>query len=179
MTRALCVLTVAALLALSASVFGQEPRKLRVTVEPWAGVMVLGFEAPTGGMSAGASALARIPLGNDAGVDLGAGLRLIGLQGGWHHLGIIAGPRAGAWRRWGHIEFGGGLGLPYGQLATCRPWAEGARQCMRWWNGWPWGDVRAMWVDGNARVGVEISVLYLPLPWGDSAGVGLAAVGSF
>jgi hypothetical protein len=179
MRPSLCLLGIAAVLALPASAAGQEPRKVRVTVEPWAGVMVLGLEAPTGGMSVGASALARVPLGEDAGLDINAGLRLIGLQGGWYHMGVVAGPRVGAWRRWGHLELGGGLGLPYGQLATCRPWGVHARQCMRWWNGWPAGDVRALYVDGNTRVGVEVSGLYLPLSWGDTAGGGLAAVGSF
>ncbi|AUX33140.1 MULTISPECIES: hypothetical protein [Sorangium] len=179
MKRSLCTLGIAAALALPASAVGQEPRKVRITVEPWAGVMVLGFDAPAGGMSAGASALARVPIGDDAGVDLGAGLRLIGIQGGWYHMGVVAGPRAGAWRRWGAFELGGGLGLPYGQLATCRPWDTGVRQCMRWWNAWTAGDVRALYVDGNTRVGVELSALYLRLPWGDTAGVGLAALGSF
>lgn len=179
MKRSLLLLSVAVLLASPVPATGQEPRKARVTVEPWAGVVVLGLETPTGGVSAGAAVLARFPFWEDAGVELGTGLRLVGIQGGWHHMGIIAGPRVGAWRRWGSLELGGGLGLPYGQLATCRPWEVGARQCMRWWNGWPWGDVRAVYVDGNTRVGVELSALYLPLPWGATAGGGLAAVGSF
>lgn len=181
MRRAIALAGAVAALLVSSVSLGQErqPTKIRLSVEPRLGIMVLGFEAPTGGLSAGATAKVLFPMNEEAGLYAGAGADLIGLPGGWYHMGVVAGPRAGAWRRWGAFELGGGLGLLYGQLTTCRLWEVVVRQCMRWWNAWPEASVRASYVGESVRVGVEATALLLPLPWGTTGGGGLAVVGAY
>lgn len=178
MSRSLLVALLALLFPSAA--LGVEPaRPIRISVEPKVGLTVLGWETPTGGLSAGVTGKVLVPLDSNAGVWAGAGADLIGITGGWYHMGVIAGPSVGALRRWGAVEAGAGLGVLYGQLSTCRPWAELYRQCMRWWSGWPKGSISVSYAAQDVRVGFEVSVLYLALPWGATMGGGIAAVGAF
>lgn len=178
MSHPLLVVLIA--LLFSSTALGAEPdRPVRVSIEPKVGLTVLGWETPTGGLSAGVTGKVLVPLDSNSGVWAGAGADLIGITGGWYHMGIIAGPGVGGSYRWGSVEAGAGLGAMYGQMSTCRPWAKLYRQCMRWWHLWPKATVGASYVAKDVRVGLEVSALYLALPWGATVGGGIAAVGSF
>lgn len=155
-----------------------------VSVKPRVGITVLGFSAPTGGVSAGLDGRALLtlsgePRGDSVGVYAGAGVDVIGLTGGWYHMGIVAGPRAGGWMQWRSLFVSAGAGVLYGQLSLCRTWEAGARQCMRWWNPWPEGTVTVAYRNEDMHIGLDISSMFLSLPWGADGSFGLAASGSW
>jgi hypothetical protein len=117
------------------------------------------------------------------GVYTGAGIDAIGLTGGWYHMGIIAGPRVGAWYQYKKLYVSGGAGMLMGQLSICRSWEAGARQCMRWWgnpwNPWPEGHIHVGYRDDDMNIGLDISSLLLQPSWGTDGSISIAASGSW
>jgi hypothetical protein len=153
-----------------------------LSIQPRAGITLLGTDAPTGGVSAGINARALFTVRDAApviGVYAGAGADVIGLAGGWYHMGIIAGPRIGWWMQHKALFLAGGVGTLYGQLSTCRLWEAGARQCMRWWNPWPEASIEAAYRDDDMHIGLTLSSLALSTPWSTDAAFSLAATGSW
>lgn len=151
-----------------------------VSIKPRVGITVLGFDAPTGGLSVGLGGRVLWELREGAGVYAGAGAEAIGLQGGWYHMGVIAGPRVGAWAQWRKLYVSAGAGLLYGQLSLCRSWtATDTRQCMRWWNGWPETGVTVAYRDDDVHIGLDITSMLLRSTWGTDGSIGLAASGSW
>lgn len=189
MRRPFALLGVAVLLAVLLSLllapgaaFGQVPErgKVRLSAEPKLGVALVGLAVPTGGVYGAGTARALYALDDSYGVEAGVGLDLYGLTGGWRNMGVIAGPHAGGWWRAGALQLGGGVGLPYGQLAVCRPWGHLHKQCVRWWNLWTKAYARAVYLADGYYVGAEAHALYLHGPFGgDDGGGGLSVVGSW
>lgn len=150
------------------------------SIQPSVGYTILGTDSPTGGLSAGLDCQVLWTLDTDLGVKAGLRTDAIGVTGGWYHMGVVAGPQAGAWYQWRSLYLAGDMGLLYGQLSTCRTWeAAHVRQCMRWWNAWPSARVHVGYRTEDVHIGLDVSGLYLPLPWGDDVGIGLAASGSW
>lgn len=152
-----------------------------LSIQPRIGITILGTDAPTGGMSAGLTVRGVFKLQETPGLGVyaGAGSEVIGLTGGWYHMGVIAGPRAGVWLQHKSLFVSSGVGLLYGQLSTCRAWEMGARQCMRWWNPWPEIAAHAGYRTKDMHIGADVSALILSVPWGADVGLGLAASGSW
>lgn len=151
-----------------------------LSVQPRIGWTLLGVDPPTGGLTAGANVKFLFPVQEKTwGMYAGAGADAIGITGGWYHMGIVAGPRAGGWYQWRSLFLSAGAGLVYGQLSTCQRWMAGVSQCMRWWNAWPEATVHAGYRTEDIHVGLEVSTLILRTGFGDSASVGVAGVGSW
>jgi hypothetical protein len=171
---------VRALLPLALAIAPATALAAEVSIQPRVGITILGTDAPTGGLSAGLDGQVLWSLAQDYGIKAGLRTDVIGLTGGWYHMGVVAGPQAGGWYQWRSLYLAGDLGLPYGQLSTCRTWeVVGARQCVRWWNAWPAMRVHVGYRTEDMHIGLDISGLYLPLPWGDDVGLGLAASGGW
>lgn len=164
-----------------------EGAEASVSIKPRVGITILGFDSPTGGVSAGLDGRALFTLQGERrgdaamGVYAGAGCEVIGLTGGWYHMGLICGPRVGGWLQRHSLYLSAGAGALYGQLSTCRTWEAGARQCMRWWPvpAWPEASVTVAYRTEDMHIGLDLTSMLLQLPWGTDGSFGIAASGSW
>jgi hypothetical protein len=150
--------------------------KPTLSTEARAGLMVLGGQRPTGGITLGAGVRYLHPFGAGPwGVYGGLGAAAVGVGDSWHWLGLLASPEAGAWWASGAWHLSAGVGLPAGQLPTCTDW----NLCLQSWGLFPEGSIRFAVRTEAVRLGVEASALWVEtLPW---SGVGgqLRIVGAY
>lgn len=169
--RSMCLL---ALLLVAAPARAEE--KPTLSVEARAGMILLGGERPTGGLTLGAGARYLHPFGAGPwGVYGGLGASAVGVGDSWHWMGLLASPEAGAWWASGPWHLSAGLGLPMGQLPTCTDWGL----CLRSWGAFPEVAARVAVRTETVRLGVEVGGIgYRTLP---ASGIGwqLRIVGAY
>lgn len=166
----LVVLLVVLVSALPAGAAEQRAEKPTLSTEARAGLVVLGGERTTGGLTLGAGARYLHPFGAGPwGVYGGLGAAAVGVGDSWHWLGLLASPEAGAWWASGPWHVSVGLEVPAGQLATCADWGL----CLRSWGLYPGLSGRVAVRSESVRIGLELGGTYVDtLPW---AGVGWQA----
>ena len=174
MKRAFSLL--AFVLALLVAGVVQAEEKPTISAEARAGLMVLGGQRPTGGLTLGAGGRYLQPFGAGPwGVYGGLGAAAVGVGDSWHWLGLLGAPEAGAWWASGAWHLSAGLELPMGQLATCTDWGL----CLRSWGVYPEASVRVALRGESVRLGLEISALWVRTrPW-SGAGGQLRIVGAY
>lgn len=162
MTRA-ALLCLALLVAPAAA--GAEEKPV-LSTEARMGLLLMGADRPTGGLTLGGGVRYLHPLGEAWGGYAGLGAAAVAPDDGWHWMGVLASPEAGAWRAAGPWHFSAGLGLSAGQLPTCTPWGL----CLRSWGLFPEAVARVAYRAESFRFGIEAGALLVrTLPWEGAA----------
>src|ERR1041384_1594555 len=126
-----------------------------LSFEARAGLLVMGADRPTGGGTLGAGARYLHPFGEAWGGYAGIGASVVAPNDGWHWMGVLAAPEAGAWRAAGPWDLSAGLGLPMGQISTCTDWGL----CIRSWGLYPEAVGRVAYRVESFRIGIELGAL--------------------
>jgi hypothetical protein len=155
------LLTLAALMPLSLPAIADE--KPTISIEARAGLLLLGAERPTGGLTLGAGARYLHPFGGGPwGVYAGLGAGVVAPNDGWRWMGVLVSPEAGTWWANGPWHLSAGLDLSAGQLPTCTDWDL----CIRSWGLFPGAFGRGAYRAEAFRVGLELGAMWVEtLPW--------------
>lgn len=166
---------IALVMACASGVASAEEKPV-ISTEARAGLLVMGGERTTGGLTLGAGARYLHPFGGGPwGAYAGVGAAAVGVGDSWYWLGLLVAPEAGVWRSAGPWHVSIGLAAPLGQIPTCNDWGL----CLRSWGLFPEAAARVAYRADSFRVGVEISALWIEtLPWGGAGGQ-LRIVGAY
>ncbi len=137
-----------------------------ISTEARAGMLVMGSERPTGGLTLGAGLRYLGPLTEKCGIYGGAGAAVVAPNDGWHWMGVLLSTEAGGWCGAGPWHLSAGLGLPVGQLPTCTSWGL----CIRSNGLFPEAVARVAYRAESFRLGLEAGGMWVnTLPWSGAA----------